>query len=114
MADDISDAIKEILQSKKTAADHVISDLHKHNLDLVNIFKELFEELSFENVIDLGILLSSHSITNDEIILSYVRHMLIKQVYTSFQFIFKWLINTWAEIGCCFIICLSSQASFLL
>ncbi|CAH1108225.1 unnamed protein product [Psylliodes chrysocephalus] len=80
VADDISDAIKEILQSKKTAADHVISDLHKHNLDLVNIFKQLFEELSFENVIDLGILLSSHSITNDEIILSYVRHMLIKQL----------------------------------
>ncbi|XP_028132618.1 uncharacterized protein LOC114328068 isoform X1 [Diabrotica virgifera virgifera] len=80
VADDITYAIKEILETEKCLNASLISDLHSSKLNLDNIFQQLFKELGYESIIDFGQSLRSNVISNDNIILVYVKYLLLPQL----------------------------------
>ncbi|VEN35472.1 unnamed protein product [Callosobruchus maculatus] len=78
--DDLTYAVKECLANQKFIENSVLNNLQSPSLDTEQVFKDLLQILNHKEVINLGTSIITSSITNELVVVYYIRYLLIKQM----------------------------------
>nr|CAH7714452.1 unnamed protein product [Callosobruchus chinensis] len=78
--DDLTYAVKECLANQKFVENSILNNLQSPTLDTEQVFKDLSQILNHKEVINLGMSIITSSITNDLVVVHYIRYLVIKQM----------------------------------